>query len=66
MQINLKHSGVATDNLMKLIEQDNTDIIFIQEPYLYQNRMAGLSMSHRNYISHEEKKPDSHYNYQQK
>ena len=37
------------------MEQDNTDIIFIQEPYLYQNRMAAISMSHRNYISHEEK-----------
>ena len=37
------------------MEQDNTDITFIQEPYLYQNRMAGISMSHRNYISHEEK-----------
>jgi len=55
MQVNLKHSRVATDNLMKLIEQDNTDIIFIPEPYLYQKRMAGISMSHRNYNSHEKK-----------
>jgi len=55
MQINLNYSRVATDNLMKLTEQDNTDIIFIQEPYLYQNRMAGISKSHRNYISHEDK-----------
>jgi hypothetical protein len=55
MQINLQHSRVATDNLMKLIEQDNTDIIFIKEPYLYQNRMAGISKSHRNYNSHEDK-----------
>ena len=45
MQINLNYSRVATDNLMKLTEQDNTDIIFIQEPYLYQNRMAGIRMS---------------------
>jgi hypothetical protein len=55
MQINLKYSRVATDNLIKLIEQDNTDIIFIQEPYLYQKRMAGISKSHRNYIFHEDK-----------
>jgi exonuclease III len=55
MQINLQNSRAATDNLIKLIEQDNTDIIFIQEPYLYQDSMAGISMSHRNYSSHEEK-----------
>jgi len=55
MQINLKHSRVANDNLMKLIEQDNIDRIFIQESCLYQNRMAEISKSHRNYISHEDK-----------
>ena len=55
MQVNLQHSRTATDNLMKLTEQDNSDIIFIQEPYLYKNRMAGLTKSHRNYISLEDK-----------
>jgi len=55
MQINLQYSRIATDNIMKLIEQENSDIIFIQELYLYQNRMAGLTKSHRNYISQEDK-----------
>jgi len=55
MQINLQHSRTATNNIMKLIEQDNSDIIFIQEPYLYQNRMARLTKSQRNYISQEDK-----------
>jgi len=32
MQINLQHSRVAIHNIMKLIEQDKTDMIFIQEP----------------------------------
>jgi len=50
MQINLLHSRVAT-NIKKVIEQDNSDI-FIQEPYLHQNRMGGITKSHRNYISH--------------
>jgi hypothetical protein len=36
MQINLQHSKAATDNLMKLIQQEHTDIVFVQEPYLYQ------------------------------
>ena len=46
-QIKLQHSRTATDNLMKLTEQDNLDIIFIQEPYLYKNRMIGLPKSSR-------------------
>ena len=54
-QINLQHSRAATANLKKLIEQDNLDIIFLQEPYLYKNRMAGLTKSARNYISTEDK-----------
>jgi hypothetical protein len=55
MQVNLQHSRIGTDNLMKLTEQDNSDIIFIKEPYLYKNRMAGLTKSYRNYISLEDK-----------
>jgi len=54
MKINQQHSRVATDNLMKLIKQDNTDI-FIQEPYLYQTTMPGIRKSRRNYTSHEDK-----------
>ena len=55
IQINLQHSTAATDNIMKLIEQDKSDILFIQEPVLYQNRIAGIINSHRNYISPEDK-----------
>jgi hypothetical protein len=36
-QINLKHSRVATNNLMQIIAQENTDMVMIQELYLYQN-----------------------------
>ena len=31
MQINVQHSRVGTDNLMNLIQQDNTFIVFVQE-----------------------------------
>jgi len=55
MQINLQHSRVATDNIMKLMKQEKKDMIFIQEPYLYQNKIAGKIKSHQNYISHEDK-----------
>jgi len=49
MQINLQHSRIATDNLMKLIEQEKSDIIFTQEPYLYKHRMTGITNSYRSY-----------------
>jgi hypothetical protein len=29
---------------MHLTEQDNSDIIFIEEPYLYQKEMAGIKI----------------------
>jgi len=55
MKIHLKHSRVSTENIMKLTEKDKSDLIFIKEPYLHQNRMAGITKSHRNYISLEDK-----------
>jgi hypothetical protein len=55
MQINLQHSRMATDNLMKLIRQDHTDTVFVQEPYLYQNKTAGITRTHRTYTAYEEK-----------
>jgi hypothetical protein len=54
MQIHLQHSRVATDNLMNLIQQDHTYIVFIQEPYLLRNKTAGITRTHRTYISTED------------
>jgi exonuclease III len=42
IQVNLKHSKAATANLMKIIEEDKTDIICIQEPYTFQSKAAGI------------------------
>ena len=53
MQINLQHSRVVTDNLMNLIQQDRIDMVFVQEPYLIQNKAAGITRIHRTYISNE-------------
>lgn len=47
LQINLKHSRAATSNLMHIIELHNIDIIFIQEPYVLQNKLAGISRKYR-------------------
>ena len=48
-QINLKHSRGATDNLMQIITQENTDMVMIQEPYLYQNSIKGITSGYRTY-----------------
>jgi hypothetical protein len=40
---------------MKLIQQDYSDIIFVQEPYTLQNKAAGITRTHKNYISNKDK-----------
>jgi hypothetical protein len=55
MQINLQHSRTATDNLKDLREHGKSDILFIQEPCLYNRRMTGISTSNRIYTSLEDK-----------
>ena len=55
MQINLQHSRTATDNLMKLTQQDLTDILLVQEPYLIQNKLVGIKRSYRTYTPNEDK-----------
>jgi exonuclease III len=42
IQINIQHSRLATDNLLKLIKENDTDIICIQEPYVIGNKIVGL------------------------
>ena len=39
---------------MKLIEQEKSDIIFIQGPYLYEHRMTGITSAYSNYTSLED------------
>jgi endonuclease/exonuclease/phosphatase (EEP) superfamily protein YafD len=54
LQINLQHSKVATDNLMKLTQQEHTDIVFVQEPYLFQNNTVRITRTQRIYAPNEE------------
>ena len=42
LQRNLQHCRLATDNLNKIIEEENTGILRIQEPYEIRNQIAGL------------------------
>jgi len=54
-QINLQHSRAATDNLMQIMNTENIDIAFIQEPYVYLNRINGIKRGYRIYAYGEEK-----------
>jgi hypothetical protein len=47
IQINLQHSKSATYNLLKVTDIEETDIIFAQEPYVYQNRPVGFGKKYR-------------------
>jgi len=42
IQINLQHSRLATDNPLKIIEEEGMDILCIQEPYMIGNKIVGL------------------------
>jgi exonuclease III len=56
IQINLQHSRLATDNLLKLIKEDDTDIICIQEPYVIGNKIVGLPQYYTVFASGEGRK----------
>ena len=42
IQANVQHSRAATNNLIQLISAHNIDLIFIQEPYVINNQLAGI------------------------
>ena len=48
-QLKLQHSIVATDNLVKLIAEQGTDIRLLQEPYTIQNKIVGIPKWHKNF-----------------
>jgi len=51
IQINLQCSRLATDSLLKIIEEDSIDILCIQEPYTVQNKIADLSKKYKIFTS---------------
>jgi len=55
LQVNLKHAKAATANLMKLVEEDQIDIICIQEPCTYQRKVAGIPKTYKAYNTREMK-----------
>jgi dihydroxyacetone kinase-like predicted kinase len=47
VQINLQHYRLATDNLRKIIEDEGTDRLCIQEPHTIGNKLVGLPRSYK-------------------
>jgi hypothetical protein len=47
----LQNSRLPTDNLRRIIEEDSTGILCIQEPYTIQNKIAGLSKNYKFFAS---------------
>jgi len=53
IQIKLHHSRVATNNLMKIIDEERTDVLCLQEPYVIHNKIAGIPRRLKIYASGE-------------
>lgn len=49
LQANLQQSRAATANLMQTTAEEGTDIIFIQKPYIIQNKVIGISKKYKTY-----------------
>ena len=53
MQINLQHSKAATANLMKIVTEDEIDIIFIPEPCTVQDKVIGIPTKYTTFTAGE-------------
>ena len=51
----MKHPRTATNNVMKIIDEDGTDVLCIQEPNVIPNKIAGIPRKHKIYASGEER-----------
>lgn len=51
IQINLQHSRVATDNLVRLISENAIDMLFLQEPYTILNKIVGIPNKYKIFAS---------------
>ena len=50
-QINMQHSRTAADKLMELIENEGTDVAFMQEPYTVHNRVVEIVKMYRTFTT---------------
>jgi hypothetical protein len=53
IQVNVQHCKAATANLIKIIEESKTRIIYIQEPYTFKRKVAGILKKYKTFTSSE-------------
>jgi len=51
LQVNLQHKSAATNNLVRMMSDNEIDLAFVQEAYNIQNHLAGIPKSIRTYVS---------------
>ena len=56
LQVNLQHKCAATNNLVQMMNANQIDLAFVQEPYIICNNLAGIPKSLRTYVSGEGRK----------
>jgi len=56
LQVSLQHKRAATNNLVQMMSENQTDLAFVQEPYIIRNNLAGIPKSLRTYVSGIERK----------
>jgi len=56
LQINLKHSKTSTDKFNQFTKETDTDIAFVQEPYIYQNQVTGITRNYKVFPGGSERK----------
>lgn len=50
-QINLQHAKVATDDIIQYVVRSGIDLVLIQEPHVYKNKIIGLNLQDYDLIS---------------
>jgi len=51
LQVNLQHKHAATNNLVRMMSDNQIDLAFVQEPYNICSHLAGIPKSLRTYVS---------------
>jgi hypothetical protein len=56
IQVNLQHSRAANANLIKAVAEEETGIIFIQEPHSIRSKVLGIPTKYKIFTSGEDRR----------
>jgi hypothetical protein len=51
VQVNLQHKRAATNNLVKMMIENQIDLAFVQDHYIISNNLAGIPTLVRSYVN---------------